>query len=227
MIVARLNARRSAHRTRRSSLSRPTPTFTYRNKFIKRAKASVAALLPDGWSNPLGKLKRINEKGAERTRERRAANDAQLAALFGLTLPDDRRLCYALAVYNGLWRNEVAGLRWTPLELDKPIPFVGLPQKMGEGTDYIPLHPYVLKLLRDRTKGMSAVRVVGSVPDMETTARDLLRAGIAAKAVAPGTGVITIAPSTPSGLPCRAPCVMLPGVAPQRTEAWTWPSSTG
>jgi integrase len=90
-------------------------TVSYRNKFIKRAKAFVAALLPDGWPNPLAKLKRINEKGAMRTRERRAANAVELATLFALELPEDRKLCYALAVYNGLRRNEIQNLRWVPV----------------------------------------------------------------------------------------------------------------
>jgi hypothetical protein len=65
---------------------------------------------------------------------------------------------------------------------------------MGERTDYVPLHPYVLDLLARRTPAMPSVRVVGSVPAMETMARDLLRAGIAKKkAEASGPGVITVA----------------------------------
>src|SRR4051812_2939547 len=87
-------------------------TVSYQNKFIVRAKAFVHAVLPEGRTNPLKKLKRVREKGATKTRERRAADDPDLRALFALDLPDQRRVAYALAAYNGLRRNELAKLTW-------------------------------------------------------------------------------------------------------------------
>ncbi len=41
-------------------------TASYRNKFIARAKAFVNWALPTDWPSPLGRLKRIREKGAKR-----------------------------------------------------------------------------------------------------------------------------------------------------------------
>lgn len=157
-------------------------TASYQNKFIVRAKAFVHWLLPDGWSDPLKKLKRVKEKGAKRTRERRAGTGAEIGALFGVKMPDDRKLAYALAAFNGLRRNEADDLTATDLHLDATIPFLGLRQKQGQddSRDYIPIHPYVLKLLEGRLF-MPGAKVLPAVPDMKTMKRDLNRAGVELK----------------------------------------------
>lgn len=159
-------------------------TASYQNKFIARARAFVHWLLPEGWINPLKRVKRINERGAKRTRARRAASDAELTSLLALAdLPDNRRLAYALASLNGLRRNEIAGLKWNRLKLAATIPFVELSQKQGtdDSLDNIPLHPYVVKLLNDRGHGMPAMRVLPSVPDVATLEKDLRRVGLSQK----------------------------------------------
>jgi len=160
-------------------------TAGYQNTFIKKLKAFVHWALPDSWPDPLRKLKRVREKGAKKTRDRRAATVEEAAAFFAVwpQLPDDRHLCYALAMLNGLRRNEIKRnhadrLTWELLHLDAPIPFVDLKQKMGDGMDHVPLHPYVAKLLRERMEGMPSGAVVGAVPDMKTMKKDLTLAGI-------------------------------------------------
>lgn len=155
-------------------------TQSYQNKFITRAKAFVHWLLPEGWPDPLKKLKRVNEKNAKRTRERRAAKDADVAALFALGMPEERRLALALAVLNGLRRNEVQKLAWDDLHLDAPIPFFGFLRKNGsdDTRDFIPMHPYVAALLRQRTPGMPGVKVVKHVPDVDTLKKHWDQAGV-------------------------------------------------
>jgi len=154
-------------------------TASYQNKFIVRAKGFVHWALPDGWADPLRRLRRVKEKGAKRTRERRAGIEAEVRALFAVGMPADRKLAYALAAFNGLRRNEATDLTATNLHLDAPIPFVGLLQKQGQddSRDYIPLHPYVLKLLTGRLL-MPGAKLLRNVPDMKTMKRDLERAGV-------------------------------------------------
>ena len=160
-------------------------TAGYQNAFIKKLKAFVHWALPDNWPDPLRKLKRVREKGAVKTRERRAATVEEAAAFFAVwpKLPADRHLCYALAMLNGLRRNEIKRsdtdrLRWGQLHLDATIPFINLKQKMGDGQDHIPLHPYVAKLLRERMAGLPGAPVVGAVPDIKTMKKDLEKVGI-------------------------------------------------
>ncbi len=164
-----------------SKLEGENATASYRNKFIVRAKAFVKWVLPDDMVNPLAKLKRIKEKGARRTRERRAASADQLHKLFSLSLPFARRIAYALAAYNGLRRNEVAALTWGRLHLEAPIPFVSLPQKQGsdDSEDSIPIHPYVLKLLKGKGSADESLKLVQAVPDPATLEKDWGRAGVA------------------------------------------------
>lgn len=162
-----------------SMLPKLAKTASYQNKFIVRAKAFIHWSLPEGWIDPLKKLKRVKEKGAKKTRERRAGSDAEVRALFSIKMPEDRKLAYALAAFNGLRRNEVNGLLGGDLQLDVPIPFVGLRQKQAQNDsrDYIPLHPYVLKLLRGRDL-VAEKKLLSSVPDIKTMKRDLDRAGV-------------------------------------------------
>lgn len=157
-------------------------TASYQNKFIIRAKAFVNALLPEGWPHPLRKLTRVREKGGKRTRERRAATFGQLSALFAVDAAADRALPYALAAYNGLRRNEVNRLTWGDLKLDAPIPFIGVRRKQGQDDtlDYVPIHPYVLTILQQRTPGLPATRLT-TAPDVKTLQRDWQRAGVAFK----------------------------------------------
>jgi integrase len=154
-------------------------TASYQNKFIVRAKALVHWALPDGWPDPLKKVRRVKEKGAKKTRGRRAGSDAEVIKFFASAMPDHRKLAYALAAFNGLRRNECQSLKGAHVHTDATIPFLGLPQKQGHDDvlDYIPLHPYVLKLLEGRLL-MPGALVLPSVPDMKTMEKDLTRGGI-------------------------------------------------
>ena len=96
-----------------SKLAAAGATASYQNKFITRAKAFVHEFLPDSSPDPLRKLHRINEKGAKRTRDRRAATSVQISSLLSnAEIPHYRKVAYALAAYNGLRRNEVGSLAW-------------------------------------------------------------------------------------------------------------------
>jgi integrase/recombinase XerC len=165
------------------TLEKQGATASYRNKFIVRAKAFVNWLLPEGETSPLSRLKRIREKGAKRTRDRRAATSEELNALLLLKLPPHRKLAYALAGLNGMRRNEAASLTWGDIKLTAVVPFVELRMKQG-GTDHrdaIPLHPYVLGLLRAAMPGMPATAVLPAVPDVATLKKDWKGAGVAFK----------------------------------------------
>lgn len=166
-------------------------TVSYRNKFITRAKAFVRWVLPDGQPNPLGRLKRIRERGAKRTRARRAADARELRLLYGLDLPPHRVLAYALATFNGFRRNEAVTLSWDRVHLNATFPFFGLERKQGDDDtlDYVPMHPFVISLLAKLTPREPGDRVLPSVPDMKTIAKDLLRAGIAKETTDKSRGV--------------------------------------
>lgn len=164
-----------------TALENEGATASYRNKFIARAKAFVTHYLPDGWGHPLRKVKRIREKGARKTRERRAGTDREIGALYGVEMPLHRRLAYALAFLNGLRRNEAARLEWDDLKLDAPIPFVSVRPKHArseDDRDYVPLHPVVVTLLEQWHGQMPGPRVLPSVPDLKTIVRDLDRAEV-------------------------------------------------
>ncbi|HEX8523411.1 MAG TPA: site-specific integrase [Tepidisphaeraceae bacterium] len=155
-------------------------TVSYRNKYVSRIKAFVNRLLPEGHANPLKKLRRISEKGAKRRRARRAGSEQELRRLFSQNLPEQRRLAYALAALNSFRRNEMKNLETDQLHLDTAIPFVFIPYKQADTDegDYIPLHPYVIPLLRQRLATMSGNRVFDHVPDVETLERDLKKVGV-------------------------------------------------
>ncbi len=95
-------------------------------------------------------------------------------------MPDDRRLAYALAAFNGLRRNEAARLKWKSLALAAVIPFLAVRRKQGQTDepDYIPVHPYVAKLLAGRL-AMPAATVLPNVPDVATLEKEWTKAGVA------------------------------------------------
>lgn len=157
-------------------------THSYRNCFIKRIKAFCAWLVARGRlrEHPLRALRRLSERKATRNRGRRAASWDDLLALLSLKIPDDRLLCYALAGLNGFRRNEIASLTFGDLHLSAIVPFVELGRKMGESDqrDALPLHPFVVRLLRARSAAMPGVGVVRAVPDVATLKRDWAKAKV-------------------------------------------------
>lgn len=150
-------------------------TVSHRNGIVKKLKAFASWATPAGYPSPLAKLHRISERGARQTRGRRAGTPAEMAALFALPLPRNRRLAYALAGFNGLRRNEAARLTWEDLDDDRNT--LAVRQKMGEHRDIVPIHPFVRSLLGDRpvTGGL----VLMAVPAPETLRKDLTAAGVA------------------------------------------------
>jgi len=164
-----------------TTLNRQGLTPSYQNKFIMRAKAFVHWLQREGRivADPLANLKRVDERNGKRTRARRALTDAESSALL-LKSPEDRREKYAWALLAGLRRSELKELRWGDLRLNAPRPFIQLrPEQTKNGkADALPIHPYLLKLIQERTPGMPETRVVASVPDMKTMVKDLNRAGV-------------------------------------------------
>lgn len=163
-----------------AKLERAGATASYRNKYIMRLKAFVRSLLPESWPDPLRRLRRVREKGAARTRGRRAATAVQLAALVSSPDAAGRRVAYILAAFNGLRRNEVAQLDWSDVGEVAGVPVLSVRRKMGadDGRDVIPVHPYALAAMGPRPAA-GCGRVVGSVPDVRTLVRDWERVGVA------------------------------------------------
>jgi integrase len=164
-----------------STLDRQGKTASYQNKFIMRAKAFVHWLQREGRisADPLANLKRVDERNGKRTRARRALTDAEVTALLEAA-PEDRREKYAWATLAGMRRSELRELRWGDLRLNAPRPFVQLrPEQTKNGkADVLPIHPYLLKLLGQRSQGMPETPVVSSVPDMKTVVKDFNKAGV-------------------------------------------------
>ncbi len=171
-------------RTILSELDKQRKAASYLNKFIMRAKAFCNWLRDQGRlsGDPLSreKLKRVDEQNGRKSRARRAMSHAEVKAQFEAA-PDDRKLKYAFAVLAGLRRGELADLQWSDLKLNTPRPFISLraDQTKNKNADALPLHPYLIELLRKLTPGADNEPVVATVPDMKTMARDLLAAGIA------------------------------------------------
>ena len=156
-------------------------TASYRNGFIKRAKAFVSAFLPDDFAHPLKKLKRIREKGQMKKRARFAASIEQITLLLQLEMPPHRLVAYALASYNGLRRNECQRLEWSDIEFDGEIPCVGIrhKQRPTDEPDVIPLHPYVgTVLFAWKQMCGRGPKVLPSVPDLKTLVKDLGRVNV-------------------------------------------------
>jgi len=157
-------------------------TQAYRNQYVKRARAFASWLrcTRRTSSDLLAGLKRKSERGCIRKRARRSASAGQYVALLQASIPEDRRLAYALACLNGLRRNEVGKLTWDRVRLHAPIPFIEVPQKnsANDTLDSIPLHPYVAALLRQRTAGMPGVRLLRAVPDVATLKKDWNAVGV-------------------------------------------------
>jgi integrase len=154
-------------------------TASYKNKVLQRVKAFVNAVLPDETANPLRRVRYVSEKGAKRTRERRAASVEQLHALLALDLPDYRRLAWALAAFNGLRRNEAAALTWSDVHMTPAGGgFFSLRQKAGSRRDHVPIHPYVRGLLDDVPAADRDGAVLLHVPRVETLRMAWKRAGV-------------------------------------------------
>ena len=157
-----------------------TETVSYQNCYLKKIKAFVHWALPEGVTDPLRRLKRRRERGAKRNRARRALTGHEQQAFMAIwpTLPSYRRIAYALAMLNGLRRSNIKALTWGDVKLNATIPFVSLQQKMGDGHDFISLHPHVAALLEDITPGLPLAKVVTAVPDIKTLKKELQRAGV-------------------------------------------------
>ena len=169
-------------------------TVSYGNKFINVAKAFVHWMLRERriGADPLAGVKRGNEKRAKKRRARRPLHEHELVALLAAEVADtgrnlharrslvERRLPYALAAYAGLRRAELADLRWGDLRLHAPVPFVQLREEQTKNgkADALPLHPYLLGLLRSADPGDEDAPVVATVPDIKTLKKDLARVGI-------------------------------------------------
>jgi integrase len=155
---------------------------SYCNRFISRAKAFVHWMQANQrlTSDPFAGVKRGNVNRGKRTRSRRALVDEELKSLLAAA-PADRRRKYLFAALSGLRRGELGDLRWGDLRLKAPIPFVQLRQDQtkNQKADAIPLHPALLSELVAMTPGEDDDRVLGSMPDMKSMAKDLLAAGIA------------------------------------------------
>ena len=97
-------------------------------------------------------------------------------------LGKERWLCYMIAVWAGLRRSEIRGLRWGDLSLDNPLPHIQLraATTKAKRADVLSLHPQLVQALREArpATAMATDRVVRTVPDMKSFRADLKMAGI-------------------------------------------------
>lgn len=163
-----------------AKLAHAKKTVAYQNKYITRAKAFINWLIRENRVdyNPLVALKRGKLKGARKTRARRPLEDAAVEGL--LTKPRvNRRLAYAFGCLAGLRRSELAGLTWGDLRLDAEVPFIQLRADLtkNDKADALPLHPYILALLKLVPNPEDAQRRIVIPPDMKTMVKDLKSVG--------------------------------------------------
>jgi integrase len=117
------------------------------------------------------------------SRPRRAAEEEELGKLLSAVAPQ-HQLAYWLALSTGLRRNELRQLRWSDVHLEAPHPYLDVraeSTKSRRQKDQ-PLHPHVVKLLRDlrRATGGFDSMLLCRVPHIRTHWRYLASAGIAA-----------------------------------------------
>jgi hypothetical protein len=129
--------------------------------------------------DPLRKMKRANQKKAQKRRARRPLEKWELTALLN-SCPESRRLKYAFPVLSGLRRSELKDLRWGDLHLKAIIPFIQLREEQTKNgrADILPLHPYLAAGLQKLTQGMPGTMVFHYLPEGRTMLRDLTAAGV-------------------------------------------------
>lgn len=98
---------------------------------------------------------------------RRALNQDEVKRLLSVA-PDSRRFIYALAVYTGLRRGEIAGLMWSDFDFTESDPFIRLPAKLAKNrkSAIIPLRSDLRDLLLSaRSAGFDRFRFADYRPD--------------------------------------------------------------
>jgi integrase len=152
------------------------------------------------WMNWLVSVGRIPENRLEgiptlderkdRRRERRALLDEELARLIGAAkerdeelLDDERGYCpratiYLVAARTGLRRSEMAKLTWGDADLERAAVEIRVGVGKAARDDLIPLHPQVVRLLRDLRPAhpTATSRVFWTMPTIKTFYQDLDRA---------------------------------------------------
>jgi len=129
-------------------------------------------------------LKDVEKARVRRTAShRRALTTDEISRLLA-SVSDRRATVYLVALYTGLRRNELNGLRWLDFELDLPVPVVRVSSAIAKnGTSVVlPLRPEVVAAVRNFKPASAAPgdrAFFGKVPNMDTFKRDLAQAGIA------------------------------------------------
>jgi integrase len=100
------------------------------------------------------------------------------------SVPERRSTIYLVAVYTGLRRNDLNGLRWLDFELDRTVPVVRVHSSISKNVkaSVLPLRGEVVEALRrfKPEQAQPADRAFfGKVPNIDTFKRDLARVGIA------------------------------------------------
>lgn len=130
--------------------------------------------------DPLAYVQRIDTRG--RLPCRRALSPTEFGQLLR-TAPYHRAVVYATALYTGLRRKELNGIRWIDFLLDEAAPRVRLPASITKNRReaILPLHPDLAATLRRlRPTGFDplATPFHQHVPRIETVKKDLEKAGI-------------------------------------------------
>ena len=138
--------------------------------------------------NPLSAVPKFEEQ-TDKRRERRALTPAELGRLLAAARARDvetkgrwgsRELVYTLAAYSGLRRGEMKLLEWRDVDLEQSVVTVRAEVSKSKRDDMVPLHPKVVKLLRQVRPDDPAPRgrVLSSLPTIRTVYQDFERAGI-------------------------------------------------
>lgn len=96
--------------------------------------------------NPVDAVGRAQVMGP--TRVRRALRLAEAQGLLK-NAPLERRVCYALAIFDGLRRSEIASLRWEDLDLDRGQLSIRAEHEKARRGALLPLTPWLVATLRE------------------------------------------------------------------------------
>lgn len=129
-------------------------------------------------ANPLADIEKADIKGTE-VRFRRALTVDECCRLLAAVSPV-HCIIYSLALYCGLRRSEIQGLRWVDVTLGEHDS-ICVPASLAKNrkTECLPVHPaFAVKLKEHRAAHPDAVAVVGKVPRMDVVRQDWAAAGI-------------------------------------------------
>lgn len=133
------------------------------------------------YSNPLAKMKRMDESADQRL-VRRAMTDEELARLLAVkeAVETGRADCYTVVTLAGLRVGDAIGITWGDVDLEGSMLRIRRGVGKSRREDHIPLHPQALAVLRRIKPPFAGTtdKVFKTVPRVKTFHKDCQRAGI-------------------------------------------------